>query len=131
MARERSGTESKPLGRRATAAAVAESGCDGRQFVALWLLALATYGVGDTLTTVAVIWFSDGVIELNALIRLAVDAFGFPGLVALKLLAFAGAIGISLVGIADDDRFLYRFPAVTFSVFGGFVTTHNLWLLLS
>lgn len=103
---------------------------DARTFTRLWLLALATYGVGDVVTTIALIEYSPTVSEANALIRLSIDHLGLLGLVLLKYLAFGVAIGISLLGAADADRFLYYLPPIVLSLAGAFTTIYNARLML-
>ncbi|SDX67084.1 hypothetical protein [Halobellus clavatus] len=103
---------------------------DARTFTRLWLLALATYGVGDVVTTIALIEYSPTVSEANALIRLSIDHLGLLGLVLLKYLAFGVAIGISLLGAADADRFLYYLPPIVLSLAGAFTTVYNARLML-
>ncbi|MFB6178344.1 MAG: hypothetical protein ABEI77_01310 [Halorientalis sp.] len=100
------------------------------EFSWLWLLAVATYGVGDTVTSVALIWFSRTVHEANPLIRAAAQTFGPSGLVGLKLATFFLCIGISLQAAnTDGDRLLYYGPPVVLTLLGIFVTVHNLRLL--
>jgi hypothetical protein len=103
---------------------------DATTFTRLWLLALATYGVGDVVTTIALIEYSPTVSEANALIRLSIDHLGLLGLVLLKYLAFGVAIGISLLGAADADRFLYYLPPIVLSLAGAFTTIYNARLML-
>ena len=108
--------------------AVDESRFDGEQFVHLWLVPLATYGVGDIVTTVTLLWFTDRVDELNVLILALVDAFGLAGFGALQLFVFGASIAISVLGARDDDPLLYYLPPVVLSVIGTFVTVVNLQL---
>lgn len=101
-----------------------------REFSRLWFLAAATYGVGDIVTTVALIWFSATVREANPLVRAAAEAFGPGGLAALKLVTFLVCIGVSLQAAnTDGDRLLYYGPPLTLTLLGAFVTVHNLRLL--
>lgn len=58
--------------------------------VALWLLALLCYGVGDVVTTVVGV-HTPGVVETNPFARWAFARSVVGGMVALKGLAFAGA----------------------------------------
>jgi hypothetical protein len=103
---------------------------DPTEFSRLWTVATATYGVGDVVTTIALVQFSDAVGEANAVLRAAIDAFGPWGLVALKLAAFFTCLGISLVGARDGDPALYYGPPALLAVVGGFVTAYNLRLLV-
>lgn len=102
---------------------------DERQFSALWHLAAATYGVGDIVTTVALLYFSSSVGEANALLVAAVDAFGRAGLVGTKLAAFGVVLAISAAGGATGDRFLCYLPPAVVTIVGTFTTAFNLRLL--
>lgn len=101
------------------------------EFYWLWILATTTYGVGDVVTTVALVRFSNRVDEANVLVRMAVDAFGLGGLVGLKLAVFFLCIGMQVVAIADtDDPVVVYAPPAVLAVFGAFTTAFNLRLLL-
>jgi hypothetical protein len=103
---------------------------DGTEFSRLWFLATLTYGVGDVVTTLALVGHSATVDEGNALLRIAVDAFGLWGLVGLKLAAFLCCLGISLRGARDADATLYYGPPATLALVGAFTTAYNLRLLI-
>jgi hypothetical protein len=107
---------------------IEESSFSEREFRQLWLIPLATYGVGDIVTTVTLLWFTDEVNELNAVVLFAVDAFGLAGFVGLKLVAFGACLGISLLGAHWEDAVVYYLPPATLSVVGVFVTAINLQL---
>lgn len=100
------------------------------QFTRLWVVATTTYGVGDVVTTLALVSFVPWVREGNLLLRSVVESAGLWGLVAVKLLVFLVAIGLSVYGDRVGDRFLYYLPPVTLSLFGAFVTAFNLRLFL-
>lgn len=101
------------------------------EFSRLWLVAAATYGVGDILTTLAIVQYSTAVTEANALVRGAIAAFGTPGFAALKLAVFGLAIGISVYAAREmGDRTLYYAPPVMLAVVGAFTTVYNLRLLI-
>lgn len=100
------------------------------EFSRLWLLATATYGVGDIVTTTALIHFSAAVNEANVLVRLAVESSGQAGLVGLKLAVLLTCLGISLSAANEEDAFSYYLPPLVLSVVGAFVTTYNVRLLL-
>lgn len=101
------------------------------QFYWLWIIATTTYGVGDVVTTVAVLYFAESVGEANALVRAAVGEFGLAGLVGLKLGVFCLCLGLQVVAIRDTDDWVvvYASPAAL-AAFGGFTTAFNLRLLL-
>ena len=99
-------------------------------FSRVWLLASGTYGVGDVVTTIAIVYFTPGFTEANPAVRLAIETFGGGGFLALKLLVFYCCIGISLWGgVRDDDPLLFYGPPVVLTAFGVVVTAMNLGLL--
>ncbi len=102
-----------------------------REFSQLWWFATATYGVGDVVTSIALIWFSTTVREANPLVRTAAEVFGPSGLVGLKLVTFLVCMGVSLQAAnADGNRLLYYGPPFTLTLLGAVVTVHNLRLLV-
>jgi hypothetical protein len=103
---------------------------DRAEFTRLWLVASATYGVGDVVTTIALLEFSTTVREANAIVRASVDLFGQPGFVALKIAVFLACIFISVNGANTEDRLLYYLPPVVLALFGAFTTSLNIRLLL-
>ncbi|MFC6725755.1 hypothetical protein ACFQE1_15550 [Halobium palmae] len=102
---------------------------DGDEFTTLWTIAAATYGVGDVVTTIALVWFVPHVSEGNPLVAGVVDAFGQPGLIGLKLGAFLFCLLVSLLAAQDGDRLLYYGPPAGLSLVGAFTTVYNLRLL--
>jgi len=105
-------------------------GRDDAEFVRLWLVALATYGVGDVLTTLVLLEGSSQVNELNALLQSVVGAYGAAGLVAVKVTAYVVAIAVSVYGDRVDDPVLYYLPPAFLAVVGAFAAAFNLRLLL-
>ncbi|WP_256290385.1 hypothetical protein [Halobellus inordinatus] len=103
---------------------------ESSNFVRLWVLALATYGVGDIVTTIAIIEHSPDLREANALVRLSVDAFGIYGLALLKYAVFGIILAISLVAAADGDEFFAYLPPVVLSLVGTFTMVYNVRLLI-
>ena len=102
----------------------------GDRFTAVWLVALLTYGVGDIVTTIAIAWFSLAHVEANPLIAEAITLFGGGGYLALKLLAFFLAIGISVwAGVQESDPVLFYGPLAILAVVGLGLTLWNAWLL--
>jgi hypothetical protein len=98
----------------------------------VWLVALATYGVGDVVTTIAIVWFLPLYTEANPLIQFAVEIFGGGGFLALKLLVFYAVLGISLwAGVPERDRLMFYGPPLVLAAVGVFVTGHNLVLVLA
>ncbi|UIP01283.1 hypothetical protein Hbl1158_11675 [Halobaculum sp. CBA1158] len=103
---------------------------DPGEFSRLWFLATLTYGVGDIVTTLALIGYSDRIREANALVAAAVNAFGEFGLVGLKLAVFGVCLGISLASARAGDRLGYYLPPAVLAVVGAFTTALNLRLLV-
>lgn len=99
-------------------------------FVRVWMLALVTYGVGDVVTTIALVWFVPGLGEANPLVVFAVATFGGGGYLALKLLAFFASLGISLwAGFQEADPVFFFGPPLLLAAVGAVLTGYNLWLL--
>ncbi|MEF8801729.1 MAG: hypothetical protein V5A38_10930 [Halolamina sp.] len=102
---------------------------DQTEFTRLWIIAVATYGVGDVVTTVALMEFSKTVVEANGIIRAAIDAFGQPGLVSLKIAVFLMCISLSVDAANREDGLLYYLPPVALAVVGAFTTALNIRLM--
>lgn len=100
---------------------------DSLEFYLLWLIVAITYGVGDMLTTMALV-DAPGLREANVVVAAALT-FGGPGLVVLKLAAIGGCVAISAWAAFRRDRFLYYLPPFMLSTLGSVVTIHNLGLL--
>lgn len=100
-------------------------------FSAVWIAAFVTYGVGDVLTTFALVYLDPLAGEANPVVRAAIEAFGSGGLVGLKLLVFSVCIGISLrSGLAKRDGLLFYGPPVLLAGIGAVVTLFNLAILV-
>lgn len=100
------------------------------EFYWLWIVATVTYGVGDIVTTIAIVDYSQTVRESNSLLTFLVTELGWAGLVSLKLFAFLGCIGISIYALRTGDRLLYYFPPILLSFIGAFLTGLNLLLMI-
>lgn len=100
------------------------------EFARLWLIATATYVVGDSVTTLAIINHAPTVVEANAAMAAAVATFGEAGLIGLKMAAMLFGIGVSIYASREADRLLYYTPPVFLAIVGGFATAYNLRLLL-
>jgi len=97
-----------------------------------WLLALATYGVGDIVTTITIAYFSRIHVEANPIVNLSIDLFGGGGFLAMKLLVFYLCLGISIwAGRLEDDRLLFYGPPIFLALVGTVITGINLGLLFS
>jgi hypothetical protein len=95
----------------------------------LWALALATYGVGDGVTTAVLVWISPVHGEANPVVGAAIDAFGAGGLIGLKIIGIGACVALSLWGSTDDDQFLFYLPPVTLVLVGTATTLFNASLL--
>ncbi|MBV0901877.1 hypothetical protein [Haloarcula salina] len=103
-----------------------------RSFSGAWLLALGTYGVGDIVTTIAIVYFVPMFTEANPAVRWAIESFGGGGFLALKLLVIYCCIGVSIWGgVLDEDPLLYYGPPALLTAMGLAVTWLNLGLLFS
>lgn len=101
---------------------------EASRFTTAWLFALATYGVGDVVTTIGLVWFSPSHVEANPIIAGAISAFGGGGFLALKLLVFYAAIGVSLWGgVMYKDRLMVYGPPFVLTLFGLLVSAINVW----
>jgi hypothetical protein len=109
---------------------LADTPFEPREFRRLWTVALATYGVGDVVTTVTVLYFSARVNEMNGLVLFVVGAFGQWGLVGLKLGTFLVCIAVSVYGARTGDGVLFYLPPAALAVVGAFATAYNVRLLL-
>ncbi|AXG07845.1 hypothetical protein DU500_16205 [Haloplanus rubicundus] len=107
-----------------------ETPFDPTEFSRLWFLATLTYGVGDIVTTLALVGYSASVNEGNVLLRTVIESFGLWGLIGMKLLAFLFCLVISLYGARDDDSALYYGPPAMLALVGAFTTVYNLRLLI-
>lgn len=97
------------------------------EFVALWIIATATYGVGDIVTTIAVFYFHPVVSEANPLLRWLMSNFDLAGLVGLKLVVFVAFIAISVeIARREMDPLLYYAPPAVMAVLGTYLTVTNI-----
>lgn len=98
-----------------------------REFYQLWMLAAATYAVGDTVTTISFVLFPVPGGEANPVLRAAIYEYGLVGLIVIKLVAFG--IGIFVSWIAADVKLhpvVYYAPPALFAVVGAYLTISNL-----
>lgn len=103
---------------------------EASEFRWLWTIALATYGVGDIVTTVALLYFSKNVNEMNVLVVFVVDAYGQLGLAGLKFATFLVCIAVCVYGARIGDKLLFYLPPAALAVVGAFATVFNLRLFL-
>lgn len=109
--------------------AFADTSFSADSFVGVWATAAATYGAGDTLTTLAVIWYSTTVVEANPVVAFVTSTAGVPGLVVLKLAAFLACLCLALDAARRADSLGFYFPPAMLAVLGAFASTTNLLLL--
>lgn len=109
---------------------LAETPFESGEFSQLWFLATVTYGVGDIVTTLALISYSARIREANVLVATAVDWLGEFGLVGVKLAVFGACLAISLSSARAGDRLGYYLPPVVLSFVGALTTALNLRLLV-
>jgi len=103
-----------------------------QSFSGVWAVALATYGVGDVVTTIAIVYFTSAFTEANPAIRWAIQSFGGGGFLGLKLLVIYCCLGVSIWGgVLDEDPLLFYGPPALLTVMGLGVTVFNLSLLFS
>jgi Flp pilus assembly protein TadB len=115
--------------RLSAAPTLSETPFDDGGFVAVWAVAATTYGAGDTLTTLAVVWYSAVVTEANPVVAAVTSTAGVPGLVALKLAAFLCCLALALDAARRADRLGFYLPPATLAVLGALATTLNVLLL--
>lgn len=106
------------------------TGFHEREFIRLWLLATGAFGVGDTVTTIALIRYSETVVEGNPVLRVAVEQFGQMGLVGLKLFAFFACLALCLDAARAEDKLWYYAPPVVLTLAGCFTTVYNIRLMI-
>lgn len=103
-----------------------------QEFYWLWIAATTAYGVGDIVTTIALVSFAPAVQEANPLVNLGLDTLGLPGLVVLKLVVFFILLAISVTAMhVWNDRFLYAFPPLLLAILGTVLTARNIRLLMA
>ncbi|GAA0652559.1 hypothetical protein [Salarchaeum japonicum] len=101
-----------------------------QEFYWLWILATTGYGVGDIVTTVALVYYAPAVREGNPLVAFALDSLGLAGLVGVKLAAFFACLALSVYAMhAWKDRFVYLTPPVALAGVGFLLTVLNVRLL--
>ena len=92
----------------------------------LWVIAVATYGVGDSVSTIIAVYLVDGLGEGNPLVAVLLAEFGIQGLFGLKILVFLIAITINLYGRQREDWVGYYGPPAFVALLGAVLTASNL-----
>lgn len=101
-----------------------------REFFGMWILATLAYGVGDIVSTIALITYDPFVKEGNIFVQFLYDQWGLAGFVGGKLAVFFVCLGISWYALkAWKDPVLYYFPPLVLFVIGGSITGYNIYLL--
>ncbi len=103
---------------------------ESTELLVLWGVAAATYGVGDVLTTIVLVYLIPGLGEANPFVHWGLETFGIPGLVGLKLGVFGIGLYVSWLGIRHRDRTMYYAPPVVMTCVGLGATTVNLGLIV-
>ncbi|WP_117595099.1 hypothetical protein [Haloprofundus halophilus] len=101
-----------------------------RRFYWAWIAAAAGYGVGDVVTTIAIVAFAPGVVEGNPVMGASISSFGFAGLVGLKLAVFALCLAVSQYAARVGDPVVpYVLPGLLAAVGAG-LTGYNVWSMV-
>lgn len=104
---------------------------NGREFYGLWGGALLTYGLGDFLSTILAVYTVPGLYEGNPVIATVLAHTGILGFLAVKVVVFLGALGLSVRGANVGDRLTYYAPPLLISAFGIVLTVWNLSLIVT
>ncbi|MDY6819302.1 MAG: hypothetical protein SVG88_11630 [Halobacteriales archaeon] len=99
------------------------------EFYAIWLLAAITYGAGDIITTMLVVYGHPALGEANPVVGWLIMRFGIGGFLLAKIGIFLGGIALSWEGVKTGSVLLYYLPVVGMVVFGVVATVINLNLL--
>lgn len=100
-----------------------------REFYLLWFVALLTYGIGDTATTIVAVSTVPTLAESNLVVAAILAGGGLPALLLVKLLVFLVMLAISVRGTRRSDRLTYYWPPVVTALLGLILTGWNLRLL--
>lgn len=101
----------------------------GFTFYALWAFAIATYGIGDLVSTLVALLFVPGLFEGNPIILAVLQRYGIPGFVGIKIVVFAGALWMGIRGARDGDWVEYYVPPVVVGIVGTALTVWNTLLI--
>lgn len=92
-------------------------------------MAALTYGGGDILTTIILVYAIPGLSEANPFVHWGLATYGPLGLVAMKLAVFGIGIYVSRIGLEHRDRLLYYIPPLGMTLFGIGATFVNFRLI--
>jgi|APHM01.1.fsa_nt_gi hypothetical protein len=97
----------------------------------LWGVAVLTYGVGDTITTIVAVYFVKGLGESNPIVAVLLNQFGIQGLFGLKIVVFVVAVGVSISTRTREDPWSYYGPPLFIAVIGTVLTVSNALAIMS
>mgnify|MGYP007020463594 FL=1 len=97
----------------------------------LWGVAVLTYGVGDTITTIVAVYFVEGLGESNPIVVVLLNQFGIRGLFGLKIVVFVVAVGVNIRTRRRDDPWSYYGPPIFVAVVGAVLTVSNFLAIMS
>lgn len=101
----------------------------GITFYTLWAFAIATYGVGDFVSTLVALVFVPGLFEGNPIVLAVLQRYGIAGFVGIKVVVFAGALWMGIRGAHEGDWFEYYAPPVVIGIVGTALTVWNTLLI--
>lgn len=97
----------------------------------LWMIAVATYGVGDSVSTIIAVYLVEGLGEGNPLVAVLLAEFGIRGLFGLKVLVLIVAITINLYGRQREEWLGYYGPPAFVALLGAVLTASNLLAIVT
>lgn len=100
------------------------------EFYFLWLAAVLSYGLGDTVSTLVAVTLVPGLIEGNPIVASVLDSFGLYGFLLIKIVVFLILLSISVQGAKTDDRFSYYWPPILTTGVGLLLTGWNTLLIV-
>ncbi len=101
----------------------------GITFYGLWAFAIATYGIGDFVSTLVALLFVPGLFEGNPIVLAVLQRYGIAGFVGIKVVVFAGALWMGIRGARDSDWFGYYAPPIVVGIVGTALTVWNTLLI--
>lgn len=98
--------------------------------ILLWAVAVLTFGIGDTLTTMVILGQQNFMGETNPIVAAAVSQFGLVGFLGLKVLVMGVALLAGLYAYRANDRLLSVVIPLLLAIAGCYATVSNFRLLL-
>lgn len=96
-----------------------------------WGIAVVTYGIGDSVSTIIAVYFVEGLGESNPVVAVALSQFGIQGLFGLKFVVFLIAVGANIYSRSRGDLVSYYGPPVFVAAVGTVLTVSNVLSILS